>query len=204
MMSSWLLRKSDVVAARGTGQPKVVATSMLNRSLPASLSLYTRYSRLAHTQTVSFTALYFAPSFTVISSQPFGCMLRLASSCLSPPAQRSLPAMLATSTRPAVAGSNGKAAYHTVTALKRWSCDDKELPPVPEIKSIHIYDFDNTCRVTAALQNCTCSRLQYSQVPYRTNNYGTARRLANSARLICSLTADGGTMRVYWQPLGRA
>ncbi|KAF2851209.1 hypothetical protein T440DRAFT_467940 [Plenodomus tracheiphilus IPT5] len=52
--------------------------------------------------------------------------------------------MQATSTRPAVAGPNGKATYHTVTALKRWSCDDKELPPVSEIKSIHIYDFDNT------------------------------------------------------------
>ncbi|KAJ4365787.1 hypothetical protein N0V83_008408 [Neocucurbitaria cava] len=52
--------------------------------------------------------------------------------------------MLATSTRPAVAGPNGKATYHTVTALKRWSCDDKELPAVSDIKSIHIYDFDNT------------------------------------------------------------
>ncbi|KAF1843912.1 uncharacterized protein K460DRAFT_378947 [Cucurbitaria berberidis CBS 394.84] len=52
--------------------------------------------------------------------------------------------MLATSTRPAVAGPNGKATYHTVTALKRWSCDDKDLPAVADIKSIHIYDFDNT------------------------------------------------------------
>ncbi|XP_014554965.1 hypothetical protein COCVIDRAFT_103462 [Bipolaris victoriae FI3] len=52
--------------------------------------------------------------------------------------------MLATATRPAVAGPNGKATYHTVTALKRWSCDDKELPPVSEIKAIHVYDFDNT------------------------------------------------------------
>ena len=53
--------------------------------------------------------------------------------------------MLATSTRPAVAGPNGKATYHTVTALKRWSCDDKELPAVSDVKAIHIYDFDNTC-----------------------------------------------------------
>ncbi|KAF1946747.1 hypothetical protein EJ02DRAFT_418483 [Clathrospora elynae] len=52
--------------------------------------------------------------------------------------------MLATSTRPAVAGPNGKASYHTVTAVKRWSCDDKELPAVSDIKQIHIYDFDNT------------------------------------------------------------
>ncbi|KAH8643717.1 hypothetical protein IG631_01180 [Alternaria alternata] len=52
--------------------------------------------------------------------------------------------MLATSTRPAVAGPNGKATYHTVTALKRWSCDEKELPSVSDVKAIHIYDFDNT------------------------------------------------------------
>ncbi|KAF2121908.1 hypothetical protein BDV96DRAFT_609038 [Lophiotrema nucula] len=32
----------------------------------------------------------------------------------------------------------------TVTALKRWSCDDKDLPPVSDIKAIHVYDFDNT------------------------------------------------------------
>jgi hypothetical protein len=53
--------------------------------------------------------------------------------------------MLATSTRPHVAGPNGKSTYHTVTALKRWSCDDKELPPVSDIKAIHVFDFDNTC-----------------------------------------------------------
>jgi hypothetical protein len=59
---------------------------------------------------------------------------------------RALP-MLTTSTRPAPnAGRNGNArpAYHTVTALKRWSCDDNDLPPMADIKSIHIYDFDNT------------------------------------------------------------
>jgi hypothetical protein len=52
--------------------------------------------------------------------------------------------MMATSTKPHVAGPNGKAMYHTVTALKRWSCDDKELPPVGSVKAIHIFDFDNT------------------------------------------------------------
>ena len=36
-------------------------------------------------------------------------------------------------------------AVHTTTALKRWSCADKQLPAVERIKSIHIYDFDNTC-----------------------------------------------------------
>lgn len=32
----------------------------------------------------------------------------------------------------------------TPTALKRWSCQDKQLPPVHQVKNIHIYDFDNT------------------------------------------------------------
>jgi hypothetical protein len=67
-----------------------------------------------------------------------------ATSRLSPaPVRRSAFAMIA-STRPAVGGPHGKPSYHTVTALKRWSCDDKDLPPIPEIKAIHVYDFDNT------------------------------------------------------------
>ncbi|KAF2267629.1 hypothetical protein CC78DRAFT_530722 [Lojkania enalia] len=40
--------------------------------------------------------------------------------------------------------SNGSPATYTVTSLKRWSCDDKNLPPVADIKAIHVYDFDNT------------------------------------------------------------
>lgn len=52
--------------------------------------------------------------------------------------------MLAASAHSVVAGSNQRAACYTLTALKRWSCDEKELPPVSEIKSIHVYDFDNT------------------------------------------------------------
>jgi hypothetical protein len=54
--------------------------------------------------------------------------------------------MQATSTKPtANGGPVAKTAIHTVTALKRWSCDDKDLPPASEIKAIHVYDFDNTC-----------------------------------------------------------
>ncbi|KAF2838546.1 hypothetical protein M501DRAFT_934874 [Patellaria atrata CBS 101060] len=37
-----------------------------------------------------------------------------------------------------------KPIIHTITALRRWSCDDKELPPVQDVKEIHVYDFDNT------------------------------------------------------------
>ncbi|ORY09774.1 hypothetical protein BCR34DRAFT_486788 [Clohesyomyces aquaticus] len=32
----------------------------------------------------------------------------------------------------------------TITSLKRWSCDSKDLPAVSDIKAIHVYDFDNT------------------------------------------------------------
>jgi hypothetical protein len=32
----------------------------------------------------------------------------------------------------------------TVTALKRWSCSDSQLPPVDAIRAVHVYDFDNT------------------------------------------------------------
>ncbi|KAH8903909.1 hypothetical protein BR93DRAFT_971505 [Coniochaeta sp. PMI_546] len=33
---------------------------------------------------------------------------------------------------------------HTITALKRWSIINKQLPGVKQIKAIHVYDFDNT------------------------------------------------------------
>ena len=52
----------------------------------------------------------------------------------------------ATSTQPVNGGPNGTQANHTVTALKRWSCDDRHLPAASEVKTIHIYDFDNTCK----------------------------------------------------------
>ncbi|KAE9984806.1 hypothetical protein EG328_008207 [Venturia inaequalis] len=46
--------------------------------------------------------------------------------------------------QPASNGTPPNTAY-TPTALKRWSCDeDHPLPPVSQIKAIHIYDFDNT------------------------------------------------------------
>ena len=39
---------------------------------------------------------------------------------------------------------NNSSSPHTLTYLKRWSCQDKQLPAVDSINSIHIYDFDNT------------------------------------------------------------
>jgi hypothetical protein len=65
--------------------------------------------------------------------------------CTRPYGAMSAFSRMATSTKPHVAGPDGRATHHTVTALKRWSCDDdKELPPVGNVKAIHIFDFDNT------------------------------------------------------------
>ena len=33
---------------------------------------------------------------------------------------------------------------YSITGLKRWSCKSKDIPGIPQIKSIHVYDFDNT------------------------------------------------------------
>lgn len=35
-------------------------------------------------------------------------------------------------------------APNTINGLKRWSCKPKDLPDVGAVKSIHVYDFDNT------------------------------------------------------------
>ncbi|KAH8693946.1 hypothetical protein BGW36DRAFT_301357 [Talaromyces proteolyticus] len=35
-------------------------------------------------------------------------------------------------------------ASHTITSLKRWSIAGKEIPAASQIKTIHVYDFDNT------------------------------------------------------------
>lgn len=32
----------------------------------------------------------------------------------------------------------------TPTAMGRWSVASKQLPPVEQIKALHVYDFDNT------------------------------------------------------------
>ncbi|KAL8930391.1 MAG: hypothetical protein Q9172_000100 [Xanthocarpia lactea] len=37
-----------------------------------------------------------------------------------------------------------KLASYTITGLKRWSCLTRELPPVSQVKALHVYDFDNT------------------------------------------------------------
>ncbi|ODA76001.1 hypothetical protein RJ55_08283 [Drechmeria coniospora] len=53
---------------------------------------------------------------------------------------------------PSSAMASAYSAYHgaasgshfTVTALGRWSSINKPLPPVEKIKTLHVYDFDNT------------------------------------------------------------
>ncbi|KAF7562419.1 hypothetical protein G7046_g1690 [Stylonectria norvegica] len=40
--------------------------------------------------------------------------------------------------------ANTSSAHFTVTALGRWSVANKQLPGVDKIKSLHVYDFDNT------------------------------------------------------------
>ena len=37
-----------------------------------------------------------------------------------------------------------KIVAHTITGLKRWSCHSRDLPPVSQVKALHVYDFDNT------------------------------------------------------------
>ncbi|PSR92331.1 hypothetical protein BD289DRAFT_364607 [Coniella lustricola] len=44
----------------------------------------------------------------------------------------------------AIAIANGQQAALTPTAMGRWSVASKKLPPVDQIKALHIYDFDNT------------------------------------------------------------
>ncbi|KAM0245430.1 hypothetical protein ACHAP5_005385 [Fusarium lateritium] len=41
-------------------------------------------------------------------------------------------------------GPSATASQHTLTALGRWSVLNQSLPAVDKIKSIHVYDFDNT------------------------------------------------------------
>ncbi|KAF2667033.1 hypothetical protein BT63DRAFT_416106 [Microthyrium microscopicum] len=41
----------------------------------------------------------------------------------------------------------GTEAY-SLNALKRWGCNDPTLPPINQIKELHVYDFDNTIFMT--------------------------------------------------------
>ena len=112
-------------------------------------------SRRHTTKYTLHTILYIAHRFAIHAGDGFHRMILAATrrhslSFLRP----SLSTMLTTPTRPTAANQNGtgsahsvvnaKSANYTVTALKRWSCDEQELPPVSNVKAIHVYDFDNT------------------------------------------------------------
>ncbi|KAF2470359.1 uncharacterized protein BDR25DRAFT_334433 [Lindgomyces ingoldianus] len=73
-------------------------------------------------------------------------MLRTAVKALSllPHRRPSPPSTFHASTQLASSGGSYKMAVRTVTSLRRWSCDDKDLPSASTIKAIHVYDFDNT------------------------------------------------------------
>ncbi|KAJ5692470.1 hypothetical protein N7462_001893 [Penicillium macrosclerotiorum] len=40
--------------------------------------------------------------------------------------------------------ANNRSPLHTLTSLKRWSIANKDLPAISQIRTIHVYDFDNT------------------------------------------------------------
>lgn len=61
-----------------------------------------------------------------------------------PSCRMQAPYMTGASANGVVNGYSTNGSSHTITALKRWSCDDKDLPPIPQVKAIHVYDFDNT------------------------------------------------------------
>lgn len=44
-------------------------------------------------------------------------------------------------------------AHLTRTAMGRWSVLDKQMPPVDQIKTLHIYDFDNTRETMAPAES---------------------------------------------------
>lgn len=45
---------------------------------------------------------------------------------------------------PGALAQHGQQAPLTPTSMSRWSVSTKQLPPAEDIKSLHIYDFDNT------------------------------------------------------------
>ncbi|KJZ72432.1 hypothetical protein HIM_08235 [Hirsutella minnesotensis 3608] len=76
------------------------------------------------------------------SSCSRACMLAAAARCLRPGLLTSTMASAHSMYHGAAHAS--QAPQFTVTALGRWSCINKQLPPAEEIKALHVYDFDNT------------------------------------------------------------
>lgn len=45
---------------------------------------------------------------------------------------------------PGALAQHGQQAPLNPTSMSRWSVSANQLPPVEEIRSLHVYDFDNT------------------------------------------------------------
>ncbi|PWY69707.1 hypothetical protein BO70DRAFT_365632 [Aspergillus heteromorphus CBS 117.55] len=57
---------------------------------------------------------------------------------------RSAKAVVTENAAAAMRGQAHSSPSRTITSLRRWSCINRELPVVSQVKSIHVYDFDNT------------------------------------------------------------
>jgi hypothetical protein len=70
---------------------------------------------------------------------------------------------------------------YTTTALKRWSCQDHQLPSAEQVKEIHVYDFDNT-RVSTTGQKLQSAGTdfapQFSLRPCQISSCGPRQRSA--------------------------
>lgn len=104
----------------------------------------------------------------------------------------------------------------TVTALKRWSCSDTNLPPVDAIRAVHVYDFDNTRKLGSAalaymsmhstgqsIRHITNTASQSSHRLYPTNRSGPLPPSATYKRKTSYTMAAGGTILPFCPRLAR-
>lgn len=89
---------------------------------------------------------------------------------------------------------------YTITGLSRWSVINKQLPPVDQIKSLHIYDFDNTREWTEPPRSFrppsnALSSEQSSKHLFRMPPSGPAlRSVASAVKMSLSMEAGGTTL----------
>ena len=96
---------------------------------------------------------------------------------------------------------------HTTTALRRWSCQDKPLPPVEQVKFVHVYDFDNTSKYNNKQfqqRRDLNVNLKSSHLLHPTGSSGTPIPLASYKLRTFSITADGGIIRASSRPVAKA
>lgn len=147
MASRHMTQFSAVRAGRGSGKEESIHKVVLELELCGGRKCKCAASASARCDS---TRLSLISSTTTPPCCPDLALL-LADSCMLRLAQRVPPisARRLRMSQPVVNGSAkaavaGKTSTRTVTMLKRWSCQDKDLPSAQNIKSIHVYDFDNT------------------------------------------------------------